>query len=803
MRAKLLKILSFSLLGIVLMHPALFSYTDIYDIKGDFLFSGDSLYEFWAYGSPDGGFQGNYYSNNVNMDRFMRDFGSELKLYEWINGREYELRLGRFETWFTPLTLHITRFRWGYSPSYYNWGWWGNWQWDWGRWWDQRNARLRATKGDDEWVGLVAKTAYYNSSGSDTQDQWWTSNINKDQYFVAMRRRTEVFGMKMGFSFVNQHYTNFTTNDFTQPDFYSSQGPLSGVINDNLPTALYLRFRDDSPKNEEGDSDWNGAAVYEIRTFVNGEEIPSLSVTGGSAGSDVAYWGTYTWSSAKLEASGPNDFIVYRFNLDGINAMLNKNVTSVRFLITVANDYKIEASRDDLKYYLVARAPGNPKDYSNKNTITYVYGEETGTTVLGYDIEGNIPGINVPFKAEFASSRKFFKYPTEKGERTDEVGNAMYVNFSREFYPVLITGEVYDIDHNYDASWAVEDNDDKDDKPDIVDEYVPLYKEYPGTRSDDDFILFILDTRFREGIDLNNNIAFDNEENDTKPDYPYREGQKGYTFSGAYRPFSGMKLQSSFVNAYEKMSDRRNQTIFGKAKYNLNFSKVSVELRHEVKNTKDSIPDSLVYDPTIQNQDVRNYWQGSEGWEDKVPFRNNLLNDTYVTVNYKLFSSLTFTNRYLYGTDLRYYSSEFREHQNGILKIFVNDWFPFKNMPGLKQWQFAPMYKLERWNEQTTEDDFIRLLGNWRKDAFALIFKNKLTDKTSLFMGEQVVIYDDLLEDNDSVRYVFAIEITHNDQYWNRPLLVGGGVKFVNQEALKEDNRQRYEYYYIKAYFQW
>lgn len=799
MKLNIIKILTGCLICLVFFTAKLWAYTDFYDIKGDLLFNGDPLYEFWTYGSPTGGFQNNFYNVYANQDRFMRDFGSSVNLYEWINGREYELKMGRFDTRFTPLTLQLTRLRWGYFGSYYN-----SW-FDWGKWWDQRNARIRATQGNDEWVGMIAKTAFYNSSGSDNAEQGWSKNINKDQYFVALRRKTEIFGLKMGFSMVNQHFTNFKTNDMTQPDFLSSQGPLVGVIDDNLPEKIYLRFTDDSPKNEAGESDWAGAAVYEIRTFVNGDEIPSLSVAGASLGTNVsnADSGPYSISPDKLEASGPSDSLIYAFNMTGVNATYNKKITSVKFMITVANDYRIESSRDKSNYTIVARAPGNIKDLSNKTIITYAYGDETGTTVLGYDIEGNIPGLNVPFKGEVAASKKFFKFPNASGERTEQVANAWYMTFSKEFRSVLLMGEVYDTDYNYAASFSVEDNDDKDDKPDIVDEYVPLYKEYPGIRTDDDFILFKLDTRFREGLDLNNNVALDNEENDIKSDYPYREGQKGYVFSSAYRPFQGMKLESVFVNSADLMSDRRNQTVFGKLKYNFSFSKVGVDLRHEIKNTKDNIPDSLVYDPNNPAQ-ATNVNQATENWSDPLTYRDNTVNNTYVTVNYTLFKKLAFTNRYLYGMDRRYYSDQFNEYQNGIVKIFYNDWYPFKRIPALKQWMVTPMYKLERWNEQSTSNiDFITLIGNWRKDAFALILNNKMTEKTSIFVGEQVVIYDDLLLDNDDIRYVFATEMVHSDQYWNRPIMVSAGIKYVNQEAVKEANRQKYEFIYLKAYFQW
>lgn len=768
------------------------TYTDIYDLEGNLIFDGDPLYEFWSYKSPEGGYEGQYYKVYGHWDRFLRDFGSQLTLYEWINNSEYELKLGRFSTSFTPLTLQKERFRWGYPGGYYY-----SEEWAWGRWWDQRTARLRVTKGKNEWMALIAKTA----DVGDDDDSWWTGDIDKDRYFVAFRRKTSIFGLNLGFSFVNQHFTNFKTGDTAQHNFFSSQGPLSGVIDDNPPSEIYLKFTDDSPYDEAGSGDYAGAAVYKIKVFIDGVKEPTLYVGNGiPAGSNVSWWGTFTIIYGKrVEASGPNDRIIYKFTLPGDVS----SIESVRFVISAANDYKIEVSRDDGAYdpyRTIFRAEGNIKDYSNRKELIYNYGNNTGDTILGFDISGILPGINVSFQAEIAGSKKFFKYPTAAGKRDDNIGKAWYLKMSKEIYPVLLTGEVFDFDYNYDASFAVEDNDDRDDKPDIVDDYVAWYEEYPGTRRDDDFVLFKVDRAFREGIDLNNNKAFDNEENDIKPDYPYREGQEGYIISSAYRALPNLKLQTQYINSKEKMSDRRNETLFGKIKYNFNPVPVGIKLRHEIKRTKDNIQDSLVYDP-----DDPNPWadQRYENWTDPLTFRDNLINQTYITLNFKVIPNLTLINRYLYGIDHRYYSEETRNFMDGILRVSYDNWFPLKKFSAFKNWQFIPMYKLERWNEQSSKKDYKWLVGDWRKDAFALVLLNRLTEKTRLFIGEQIVYYDDLYQDHDSARYVFAIEVVHDDQYWDRPLMVLAGVKFVRQVANFESDSERYEHYYIKAFFRW
>ncbi len=780
-------------------------YEDIYDMRGELIFTGEPLYEFWSYHSPDGGWRGQYYGVWAHRDRFFRDFGSQVTLYEWIDGTEYELRLGRFKTVFTPLTLQKTRFRWGYHEE--DWHYFNIWHYDWGRWWDQRSARLRITRGESQWKALVAKTGYQGDQGH----QWEPEHLktDKDRYFTAVRRSLPLFGMKMGFSFVNQRYTDFTTGDDTVPGFFSSKGPFTGLISDNPPSHLYIRITDDfritdaSPYETEENPDFSNVAVYRIRAFVNGKEDHRLRVENGSpAGSRVTREGNFREFGDRVEVSGPwqpgqpGERVVYVFHLPD-----DVDITSVKFDVTVANDYKIEISRNNVDWQTRFRAPGSVKDYSNRTTLSLPYGDYTATTILGFDIQGIIPGINVPFTAEIASAREFFKYPTAGGERTSDAGYAWYVNLSKPLRPFVFACEIYDFDYNYNAAFAVEDNDNRSDRPDAVDQHVGWFEEdYMMGRADDDFILFRVDRSFREGLDLNNNYAFDDFENDAKPSYPYKTGQRGYILSGAVRPATNLKLQLHFVDEEEKMSDRSNQTIFGKAKYEIETYPVNIGLRHEIKRAQDNIPDDLVTDP--KNPDP---WANQlvESWQDPLDFRDNLVNTTFATLDFKIIRNLTLVNRYLYGIDQRYYSDRTHHNVEGLLRTSYDRWFPFKNLPGIDSWQVTPMYKLERRNERVSDDGFVSIEGDWRKDAFALVFTNYLTEKTRVFAGRQAVYYNDYLYRRDSTRHVTAIEIIHHNEYWDRPLVVSAGMKFVNQTARLAEDEERYDYYYLKAYFQW
>lgn len=804
---------------------AVSGYKNIYDISGDWVINADTLYEFWAYQSETGGFNGRYYSNWVHWDRFLGDFGSEVTLYEWINNKEYELKLGRFETWFTPLTLHKSRFRWGYDRAG-GWGdaWWDKyrnaWAWDWGRWWEQRGARLKATKGKDEWVALIAKTAAFTNDDDADNSAWNEGDIDKDRYFFAMRRKTEVAGMDVGLSFVNQHYTNFT--NVPDQKFYSDYGPFIGQLGDNPPTVLYLKFTDDSPyklyteawSHQDGrifsdaEIDWNGGWVYDIKVYINGVEEKSLRVKKGRPdGVDVSWWDTgKSEQEDHIETNGVADSVTYKFELPGIT----KDIKDVKFLIDVSHDYKVEISRDNSNYYPVARAEGNDNEGTNRRVIEYHYGEHTANTVLGVDLAGTIPNTSIAFKTEFAGSSKFFKYPNTDGERSRDIGHAFYAELSKDIFPALVVAKYFDTDYNYDASFAVEDNDDYDSDPDNVDGYVGWRQDIDRDQDgqpdyDQDFILFNVDREFRRGIyDYNNNSTFDAEENDIKPNYPYNAGEKGYHILAAVRPLTDLKIEPGYIKSENIMNDKLNKTAHMKTTYDFTIPLGTIWVEHRVKRAKDTIQDSLVYNP-----DWPNPWanQMAVAWTDPLIYRDTLSNQMLGSLDYTPLEKLHTVVSYRYGVEERYYSEDTYIMNYGIFRMRYKDWYPFKTLLGtLAKWQMVPMYKLERDNGVSHKDEIRTIRWDWRQDSFAIVGINKLTDKTRLFVGEEMILRNDLYTTDDWTRYVFATELVHMGNYRDRALTVKAGIKFVTQlvpEFSNENRKEKYQHMYINAYFVW
>lgn len=800
-------------------------YKEIYDITGEWVINADTLYEFWSYQSDTGGYNGRYYSNWVHWDRFLAHFGSEVTLHEWINNKEYELKLGRFETWFTPLTLHKTRFRWGYMRAG---GWGDNWwdkyynayAYDWGRWWEQRNARLRVTKGKDEWLCLLAKTAAYGDD-DDADNGWWNEgDIDKDRYFFAMRRKTELSGIDVGLSFVNQHYSNYT--NVKDQRFYSAYGPFVGQISDNPPTVLYLKFTDDSHYKlyseawshqdgkvfDDAEIDWNGAWVYDIRVFINGVEEESLRVKDGiNDGVDVSYSNIgCTFEDDHVEVNGPWDSITYTFQLPGQTG----EIKDVQFLIDVSHDYKIEVSRDNWNYYVISRAESNIRDSSNRTVVEYHYGEHTGNTVLGVDLAGTIPNTTIAFKTEFAGSSKFFKYPNTDGKRSRDIGHAYYVELSKDIFPALVVLKYFDVEHNYDAAFAVEDNDDHDDLPDNVDGYVGWFRDIDRDADgqpdyNQDFLLFNVDREFRRGIyDYNNNSTFDAEENDIKPNYPYNVGEKGYHILTAIRPLPDLKIEPGYQKKYRNIDDKQSKTAHMKTTYDFTIPQGTIWIEHRVKRAKDEIQDSLVYNP-----DWPNPWAYQLGvsWTDPLIYRDTLSNHVLGSLDYTPLERLNTVVSYRYGVDKRYYSEDTYILNYGVFRMRYRDWYPFKKLLGtLAKWQVVPMYKMERDNGTSYKDEVRYMRWDWRQDSFALVGINRLTDKTRLFIGEQMVLRNDILSTEDYTRYIFATELVHMGNYRDRPLTVKAGVQFVTQvvpEFSNKSNRQKYQHLYLNAYFVW
>ena len=262
---------------------------------------------------------------------------------------------------------------------------------------------------------------------------------------------------------------------------------------------IVIRVSDDSPADGEG-----GATLLlddvEIFTRIADRDTVLL---GSRIGLVPERCGGVLREGART-ADG-SDQITLTYDLERLQAVLDdrdaiNQVRDLRFRLTLVNDYRVDVTSNQQTnadeqpvYLLVARAPGNVPDDSNKREVVFSYGVPTATRVMGVTLEArDVLGFNL--YSELDINHNFRKFPNKRygthkahaGVRGDESAAAWMVNLSRSWYPWYVFGEAFHIDEDYNTSpfivdgvgrvdYAdstqslydfVDDNDDQDRKPD-------------------------------------------------------------------------------------------------------------------------------------------------------------------------------------------------------------------------------------------------------------------------------------------------------------------------------------------------
>lgn len=769
------------------VHAQITGSRDVYDITGNRIFGGEVLMEMSALSKSGGGSATDY----VNNDRFYRDFGSYVRVSEWINSSEYELVMGRVGTWFTPLTLHKERFRPGYtrmtSPYWHE------------RWYSQRTIRLRATNGPRETMLLFAKTANANNDDEDWGYPAAFDDIDIDRYFTAFRHRFNLLGQTVGLSFVNEHFTR------EQGGSIDPKAPLRGDVPDDTPSVIYVRIVDDSPKDDQGNPDQYGAMVYNVRVDVNGSAEATLSVTNGTTlGANAELQGNYLPYADHVEAIGPDNWgfshaIKYKFTLPS-----PQTSKSIKFYADVAGDYKIQISKDDASYSDVARAEGNVKDASNRKTEIFSYDKLTGQSIFGIDFHGVLPFINVGYNFEFARSFRYGRYPVQGGAETQTHGDAWYTELSRDFGRTLFVTKFWDFDYNYDASFSVEDNDNKNDMPDVVDWYVSFQQDLDknnegGADYEEDWLLLTVDPpQFLEGVDYNNNDVQDEQENDAKPDYPnnWMVGTHGYHVTGAWKPLMGLRLTGGYRDEKNDMDATFNKLMHSRARYSFGIPGGDALIRFEWRKAKDIITNDVVSRTDANDQ-------RTEDMTDPLDYRNTIRMQADATVNFKLFDRLYLTTRYAQIYQDRKHSNTNVNEGLAILRGKYDNWFPFRRMGFLTDWQLLPLFKFQRSFKSLDVAGDRSNVSDTFTQSFAIEAIRKFSDKTSVFLGHQVILRSDFLNANDISRNISSVQLIHKDQYWGKDLMITTGVNFIKQSGERTWNDFEGMFSYVKSYFVW
>ena len=154
---------------------------------------------------------------------------------------------------------------------------------------------------------------------------------------------------------------SYTSRFFTNYDMTRTSNPFRGVVVNNPPSALYLRFGDDSPENP------GGAKVFHVKVYV--DEQLEYDFVGGGEPPGVLMTPNLSYHDDKSRWVDYEATFVYRFDLNN-----PQDIESVRFELNIANDYLVELSTDGSKYRLQLLSRGNVTDESNRKLEEFYYG---------------------------------------------------------------------------------------------------------------------------------------------------------------------------------------------------------------------------------------------------------------------------------------------------------------------------------------------------------------------------------------------------------------------------------------------
>jgi len=700
---------------------------------------------------------------DYDWGRWVRDFRTDLLIRDSSDGFVQEIKLGRIYTKFTPLTLKKTRFPYNYTEDH------------------QFGFRWRLIP--DSWLKRFTLLA----NRIDLDDLTDKNDSKVDTYFIASRLELNpVEDLDLGFSFVNQHnaYRGST---------HSKTGLLSGSIReDDYPVELYIKFMDNSPEDKEG-----GAAVYEMKVYINGVYYPSLSMKGGffaQMGSDVSIInnGGDIYSD-HIEANGDNYFI-YKITLpnNGIN------VRSVKFVFDIANDYLVQVSPDDsfeeYKSPIILVSDKNVKDYSNRSEKTAYFAYKRGESLYGIDAKFNIFGIDI--STEYVLNVRYLQYPNTDGKNYYEQGNAFYIKWLKTFDRLETGGEIFYLDRNYDCSFSVEDDDDNDKKPDIADDDGVNFIEYDDINNNgikdynEDFLLFdVEDKGFRDVPDDNNNEVEDDVENDNLPDTPYYLGEKGFNCYVGYMFFENFNNEIGY-RLNKKYNEEKAEKIYHKLEYRFYpVDWLETTFRNRLEYIKDNIPNDLV------------------DKKDELLFQDNLVNRFIAILDFDVLKNLILNNKILYRFNINDFSKSGVEDKRKDIEYITVFRLGYDYVPyGIRKLLIRPLYKsLYSYSYYYTKETGKVYKTETIKDylMFEVIFK--FSRNTRILTGYQKAFIRDYIFSYETCEKDSAIfEVAYKGKYWDRDLVVKFGVSYILKDYLenvKED--MNYRKIYLESYFNW
>ena len=468
----------------------------------------------------------------------------------------------------------------------------------------------------------------------------------------------------LGVTYANTHTTRTTLGSF-------ESNPVRGTLGDGqvrVPvTAIALILSDDSPEDAEG-----GASLFTHDLIIEREDFQTgirTKLTLADLTNDPTRWPIVEGGfqeSGFLAANGIQKIIInYDFADPAYIGPDPTEIVSATFDLVIANDYKIEVWSDrqtgqsappqapltreilderNPALLLVARAPDNVKDGSNRRRLQFEYGLPTANQIYGFTVEGK-DVLGFDFYGEYDINERFTQYPNlalftddRSFVGSSKTSDAWMMNLSWDHFPWFFFGEAFSMDPDYSTSAhlvnsagdvlydrpsqsfyeLVEDNDDQDRLPDWqrANQSGPDFSVFPGWDENNDFVSDFNqnDTRsisnripdyeepflryevdrpeFLYGIDLNNNDWIDRFENDDQPDFPYKRDHRGYNAYGGMRAMPGVRVNLGQTREHLISSGRENNTTYAAVAIDRDMAGIGrLRLFDMVKSADDDIPD--------------------------------------------------------------------------------------------------------------------------------------------------------------------------------------------------------------------
>ncbi len=456
--------------------------------------------------------------------------------------------------------------------------------------------------------------------------------------------------LTLGMTFLNQQQIN--TGALRQDSFLAGSVPYPQMLS---PQKLMLRITDDSPRSTD-----HGATIFtvflEMEGTVGGVDTiissdPRSPYFDGSLRSRTE---GVAKKDGRWEVRGEEELI--------ITFELPEGSTSrrARFIVAAANDYRIAAAQQH-QFYLnlssrttpfmtLRRAAGEVSDGSNFRELVIDYGLNSGQTLYGMDFAADLAGFKL--RGELSKNILYRKYPIISGRSLHHNTGAWYFQALRTFprqRHLSLGAEFFHVAPRYGGGYdsrrggvvlytdfggegtdpvvaefpLVDDNDDNDrysddnenDHPGSFDLEAGVY---PGLDEDNDnipdddrnangipdfeepFLRYHSDPQeFVYGLDLNNNGVIDVRENDNKPDYPYDRDRRGRHYTVAAQPLPKLEVGAGHYRIRALADPGRTVSTYVRAVYlYAHPERLEIELNHDSKRVKDSIPDPVyVFDP--------------------------------------------------------------------------------------------------------------------------------------------------------------------------------------------------------------